>query len=127
MFKRSFIDRYIFPDGELHEIGSVVSRVQRAGLGVRHVESLREHYALTLRAWVANLEQHWQDAVAAVGPTRARIWRLYLAGSALGFEVGEIQIHQTLAVRAEQGRSEMSPRPTWDSSPLTPPQVQQAR
>jgi cyclopropane-fatty-acyl-phospholipid synthase len=127
MFKRSFIDRYIFPDGELHEIGSVVSRVQRAGLEVRHVESLREHYALTLRAWVANLEQHWQDAVAAVGATRARIWRLYLAGSALGFEVGEIQIHQTLAVRAEQGRSEMSSRPTWDSSPLTPPQVAQAR
>jgi hypothetical protein len=56
---RGFIDRYVFPDGELHEVGSVVSRMQRAGLEARHVEGLREHYALTLRAWVRNLEAAW--------------------------------------------------------------------
>ena len=70
--RRGFIDRYVFPDAELHEIGSVVSRMQVAGLEVRHVESLREHYALTLRQWVANLERNWDDAVAAGGIGRAR-------------------------------------------------------
>jgi len=65
----SFIDRYVFPDGELHEVGSVVSTMQGAGFEVRHVESLREHYALTLRAWVSNLEASWDEAVA--GSARA--------------------------------------------------------
>ena len=111
--RRGFIDRYVFPDGELHEIGSVVSRMQAAGFEVRHVESLREHYALTLREWVTNLEQHWDDAVAAGGLARARIWRLYMAGSAVNFEAGNIQIHQTLGVRADGGRSGMPLRPDW--------------
>ena len=84
----SFIDRYVFPDGELHEVGSVVSTMQRTGFEVRHVESLREHYALTLRAWVSNLEASWDEAVAEVGPGRARVWRLYMAASALNFEAG---------------------------------------
>ena len=57
--RRGFIDRYVFPDGELHEVGSVVSRIQNAGFEARHVEGLREHYALTLRAWVRNLEASW--------------------------------------------------------------------
>ncbi len=65
--RRGFIDRYVFPDGELHEIGRVVSIVQQAGFEVRHVESLREHYAKTLRHWVANLEAHWDEAVELVG------------------------------------------------------------
>ncbi|MGH2636977.1 MAG: class I SAM-dependent methyltransferase [Actinomycetota bacterium] len=60
--RKSFIDRYVFPDGELHEVGNVVSTIQRSGLEVRHVESLREHYALTLRAWVRNLEADWDGA-----------------------------------------------------------------
>jgi cyclopropane-fatty-acyl-phospholipid synthase len=111
--RRGFIDRYVFPDGELHEIGSVVSRMQAAGFEVRHVESLREHYALTLREWVTNLEHHWDDAVAAAGLARARIWRLYMAGSAVNFEAGNIQIHQTLGVRADGGRSGMPLRPDW--------------
>ena len=67
---RNFIERYVFPDGELHEIGNVVSAIQRAGFEARHMESLREHYALTLRCWVRNLEDHWDDAVAEVGPGR---------------------------------------------------------
>ena len=84
--RRSFVDRYVFPDGELHEIGSVVSTIGSAGLEVRHVEDLREHYALTLRSWVGNLEAGWDEAVVEVGEPRARIWRLYMAACALGFE-----------------------------------------
>ena len=111
-FRRgSFIDRYVFPDGELHEIGSVVSAIQRSGLEVRHVEGLREHYALTLRAWVRNLEASWDDAVAEVGAARARIWRLYMAASALNFEAGRTQVHQVLAVKLDGGRSGLPLRP----------------
>jgi cyclopropane-fatty-acyl-phospholipid synthase len=110
----SFIDRYVFPDGELHEVGSVVSTIQRSGLEVRHLESLREHYALTLRAWVANLVARWDEAVAEVGPGRARVWRLYMAASALNFEAGRTQVHQVLAVRLDRGRSGLPIRPRFD-------------
>jgi cyclopropane-fatty-acyl-phospholipid synthase len=116
--RRGFIDRYVFPDGELHEVGSVVSAMQREGFEVRHVESLREHYALTLRAWVANLEADWDRAVKLVGAPRARIWRLYMAASAINFEAGRTQIHQVLAVRDPDGRSGMPRRPDWDARPL---------
>jgi cyclopropane-fatty-acyl-phospholipid synthase len=101
--RRGFANRYVFPDGELHEVGRVVSRIQGAHFELRHVESLREHYNLTLRQWVANLERNWDEAVAEVGPNRARVWRLYMAGSAVGFTAGDIQIHQALAVREESG------------------------
>jgi cyclopropane-fatty-acyl-phospholipid synthase len=97
--RRSFINRYVFPDGELQEVGKVVSTMQRAGFEVRHEEGLREHYALTLRHWVANLERNWDDAVAEVGIGRARVWKLYMAGSAVSFGDGQTQIHQVLAVR----------------------------
>jgi cyclopropane-fatty-acyl-phospholipid synthase len=109
--RRSFIDRYVFPDGELHELGAVVSRMQASGFEVRHVEGLREHYALTLRAWVQNLERSWDDAVLAAGEARARIWRLYMAASALNFEAGRTQIHQVLAVKNEGGMSGLPLRP----------------
>jgi cyclopropane-fatty-acyl-phospholipid synthase len=105
--RNTFVGRYVFPDGELHEVGAVVSAVQNAGFEVRHTETLREHYALTLRAWVRNLEAHWDEAVAEVGAPRARIWRLYMAGSTLGFEAGRLQVHQVLAVRPDNGRSGM--------------------
>jgi cyclopropane-fatty-acyl-phospholipid synthase len=111
--RNDFIQRYVFPDGELHEIGMVISKVQHAGFEVRHAETLREHYALTLRAWVDNLERQYDEAVALVGEGRARIWRLYLAGSALGFEAGDIGGHQVLAVRSDRGRSGMPLRPDW--------------
>src|SRR5437588_695158 len=97
---KSFIERYVFPDGELHEVGSVVSAMQTQRIEVRDVESLREHYARTLRHWVANLEDSWDAAVSIVGSNRARVWRLYMAGSALGFEAGRTSIHQVLGVRA---------------------------
>jgi cyclopropane-fatty-acyl-phospholipid synthase len=114
----SFIDRYVFPDGELHEVGSVVSTMQGTGFEVRHVESLREHYALTLRAWVSNLEASWDEAVAEVGPGRARVWRLYMAASALNFEAGRTQVHQVLAVRSDGGRSELPLRPRFEERAL---------
>jgi cyclopropane-fatty-acyl-phospholipid synthase len=99
--KRSFIARYVFPDGELQDVSAVCAAAQEAGFEVRDVESLREHYALTLRQWVANLEAHWNEAVALVGEGRARVWRLYLTGSAVSFEEGEISIHQVLAVKPD--------------------------
>jgi cyclopropane-fatty-acyl-phospholipid synthase len=110
----SFIDRYVFPDGELHQIGSVVGAIQHAGFEVRHVESLREHYALTLRAWVRNLEANWDAAVAEVGPGRARVWRLYMAASALNFEAGRTEVYQVLAVKPDDGRSGMPLRPSFE-------------
>jgi len=93
------MDRYVFPDGELHEVGVVVSMLQDNGFEVRHLESLREHYALTLRQWVANLDRNWDEAVRQVGAGRARVWRFYMAGSAVGFERHNLEIHQVLAVR----------------------------
>lgn len=96
--RRSFMYRYVFPDGELLDVGDTVLAMENAGLEVRDVESLREHYALTLRQWVANLEEHWDAAVALVGIGRARVWRLYMAASAVGFEDGGLAIHQVLGV-----------------------------
>jgi cyclopropane-fatty-acyl-phospholipid synthase len=110
---RSFTERYVFPDGELHEIGNVVSAIQRAGFEARHMESLREHYALTLRCWVRNLEAHWDDAVAEVGAGRARVWRLYMAAAAVGFEHDDNQVHQVLATATTDGVSGMPRRPQF--------------
>ena len=109
--ERNFTERYVFPDGELHEVGSVVSAMQRAGFEVRHVESLREHYALTLRQWVRNLETNWDEAVREAGAGRARVWRLYMAAAALGFESDEEQVHQVLATRTTDGESGLPLRP----------------
>ena len=94
-----FIDRYIFPDGELTGSGRIIVEAQNAGLEVLHEENLRRHYALTLRDWCANLVEHWDEAVAEVGLPTAKVWGLYLAGSRLGFETNVVQLHQVLAVR----------------------------
>ncbi|GAA0449226.1 cyclopropane-fatty-acyl-phospholipid synthase family protein [Streptomyces sp. NPDC046215] len=94
-----FIDRYVFPDGELAPVGRTVAQLEDAGFEVRDVEALREHYALTLRRWVANLEAHWDEAVRLTSPGRARVWRLYMAASALSFERNRIGVNQVLAVR----------------------------
>ena len=101
------INRYVFPDGELHEVGVLVSMLQENGFEVRHLESLREHYDLTLRCWVANLEDNWEEAVALVGEGRARVWRLYMAASAVNFALGGVQIQQVLAVKSTNGVSGM--------------------
>jgi cyclopropane-fatty-acyl-phospholipid synthase len=98
-----FIDAYVFPDGELSPLGTTVGELERAGFEVRDVEALREHYALTLRAWVARLEEHWEEAVRLTSPGRARVWQLYMAASALGFERGRLGVNQVLAVKADGG------------------------
>jgi len=104
----SFIDRYVFPDGELVPIATMVGTLEDAGFEVRDLESLREHYALTLRAWVGNLDRNWDAAVAAASPVRARVWRLYMTASALAFEANSIGVNQVLAVKPDpQGRSGM--------------------
>ncbi|MGI5129710.1 class I SAM-dependent methyltransferase [Pseudonocardia sp. CA-107938] len=101
-----FIGRYVFPDGQLEPIGLLVSEMNDAGFEVRHEENLREHYALTLKGWCDNLEEHWEEAVAEVGLGRAKVWRLYMAASRLGFERDNIQLHQVLGVKLEEhGRS----------------------
>ncbi|MEV8434064.1 cyclopropane-fatty-acyl-phospholipid synthase family protein [Streptomyces chartreusis] len=106
-----FIDAYVFPDGELQPVGVTVAQLERAGFEVRDVESIREHYALTLRRWVANLEADWARAVRLSGFGRARVWRLYMAASALAFERNRIGVNQVLAVRtSESGDSGMALR-----------------
>ena len=94
-----FIERYVFPDGQLEPVGLIISEMNDAGFEVRHEENLREHYALTLHAWGRNLADHWDEAIAEVGIGRARVWRLYMAACALGFERDNIQLHQVLGVR----------------------------
>lgn len=111
-----FIDRYVFPDGELTGSGRIITEAQDAGLEVRHEENLREHYALTLAHWCANLERNWDECVADVGDATARVWGLYLAGSRLGFETNGIQLHQVLAVKVSStGDASFPLRPTWAS------------
>ncbi|WP_460066439.1 class I SAM-dependent methyltransferase [Streptomyces sp. YKOK-I1] len=111
-----FIDAYVFPDGELAPLGTTVTQLERAGFEVRDVESLREHYALTLRHWVARLDDDWQRAVRIGGAGRARVWRLYMAACAVAFERNRIGVNQVLAVRApESGESGMPLRSrTWN-------------
>jgi cyclopropane-fatty-acyl-phospholipid synthase len=114
---RGFINRYVFPDGELEAPGYLMSRINDAGFEIRHEESLREHYARTLAGWCANLDRHWKDAVAEVGEATARVWRLYMAGSRLGFERNVVQLHQILAVRLPDSmESGMPLRPDWEVS-----------
>ena len=92
----------MFPDGELVPVGRIVSAIEDQGFEVRHEENLREHYALTLADWLRNLEEHWDDAVAEVGIGKARVWKLYLAASQMGFHRNMIQLHQVLAVAPDQ-------------------------
>jgi cyclopropane-fatty-acyl-phospholipid synthase len=117
-----FINRYVFPDGELEGVGTIVSVLQDNGLEIRHEENFREHYARTCAAWGSNLEDHWDEAVAEVGEGRARVWRLYLAASRLGFVQRRIELHQVLAVRTEDGESGMPfERPTFARPALARP------
>ena len=110
----AFIDRYIFPDGELIGSGRIIAEAQDAGFEVRHEENLREHYALTLAAWSDNLVAHWDEAVAEVGHPTAKIWGLYLAACRVGFERNNTQLHQILAVKLDDDANAHFPlRPTW--------------
>lgn len=112
--QRGFINRYVFPDGELVHIGHLIDQMEHQSLEVRHEENLREHYAMTLQKWSQNLDAHWQESVAEVGLRRARVWRLYLAASRWGFARNMIQLHQVLATHTgRDGQSGMPLRPDW--------------
>jgi cyclopropane-fatty-acyl-phospholipid synthase len=112
--RRGFIDRYVFPDGELTGSGTIITAMQDAGIEVRHAENLREHYARTCAAWCSNLVENWDECVAEAGEPTARIWGLYMAGSRLGFETDLIELHQVLGVRLhEDGRSDYPLRHTF--------------
>ena len=117
IYKNSFINRYVFPDGELSGPGHIMSAFNNAGFEIRHEENLREHYALTLKHWCENLEDHWDEAVAEAGLGTARVWRLYMAASRMGFDINNIQLHQMLAVKNDaRGRSGMPLRPDFTTN-----------
>lgn len=97
----AFIDRYIFPDGELTGSGTVLTHLQDAGLEMQHAENFRMHYARTLAGWVDNLVEHWDEAVAEVGEGTARLWGLYLVGSRIGFERRDVELTHILATRTD--------------------------
>jgi cyclopropane-fatty-acyl-phospholipid synthase len=98
----AFIDRYVFPDGELIGSGTIITEVQDAGLEVQHSENIRVHYAKTLAGWCKNLADNWDACVAEVGEGTARVWGLYMAGSRLAFERNEIQLHHVLATKTDE-------------------------
>jgi cyclopropane-fatty-acyl-phospholipid synthase len=97
----AFIDKYVFPDGKLTAASHVVSAAEAAGFEVRDAESLREHYAMTLRHWVRSLEEKRADATALVGDHTFRVWRLYMAASANAFSKAAINVLQTLLAKPD--------------------------
>lgn len=99
----TFVDRYVFPDGELVPINVTLRHAEEAGFEVRDVESLREHYALTLRHWVRRLQNNYRQARQLVGEPTYRVWRLFMSGSAYGFTVGRLNLYQALLVKPEAG------------------------
>ncbi len=102
----AFIDTYVFPDGKLTASADVVAAAEASGFEVRDVESLREHYAMTLRHWVKSLEEKSREAQAIVGDHTYRVWRLYMAASANSFATAAINIVQTLLAKPDSaGRS----------------------
>jgi cyclopropane-fatty-acyl-phospholipid synthase len=110
-----FIDRYVFPDGELTGSGRIITEIQDAGLEVLHEENIRHHYEMTLRDWCRNLVAHWDSAVTEVGMATAKVWGLYMAGSRVGFEHNAIQLHQVLAAKLDNGGGDngLPLRPWW--------------
>lgn len=94
-----FIERYVFPDGDLVAVADSLAIAERTGFEVRDVENLREHYARTLRAWVANIERNRDTAIEQAGEEAYRVWRLYMAASAVSFDNASIGIYQSLLAR----------------------------
>lgn len=104
----AFIESYVAPDMHMRPVSATTGFLEGAGLEIRDVHALREHYVWTVRAWAQTLEERWDEVVALVGEGQARVWRLYLAGAALTFEEGRMGVDQILAVhRSENGRSGM--------------------
>ena len=96
-----FIERYVFPGGELPHVSRMVRDTAAAGLDIVDVENLRPHYTQTLLHWVRRLEAHQGEAAALVGPDKFRIWRIYMAGAALAFDRGWLSLYQTLSVKPD--------------------------
>jgi len=112
--RNSFINRYIFPDGEMTGPGRVMMAMTGENWEVVHEENLRIHYAMTLECWRANLEEHWTESVAEVGQRKARVWRLYLAAAEFGFRRNIIQLHQFLGVNNDSaGNNDLPLRPDF--------------
>ncbi|MEU0313430.1 class I SAM-dependent methyltransferase [Nocardioides sp. NPDC006273] len=109
----AFIDRYVFPDGELIGSGTIVSAIENTGLEVQHHENIRVHYAKTLAAWNDNLRTHWDACVNEVGLGTAKVWGIYMAGSRIGFERNNIQLHHVLATKTVDGHSDYPLRHTF--------------
>jgi cyclopropane-fatty-acyl-phospholipid synthase len=101
----SFIDRYIFPDGELLTVSEMVNAAENVGFEVRDVEDLREHYEETLHRWVAALNENESEAIALTDAPTVRTWRLYMSGCAEAFRRGDIAIHQLLLSKNDRGLS----------------------
>ncbi|MFC1415783.1 class I SAM-dependent methyltransferase [Streptacidiphilus cavernicola] len=95
----AFIETYIAPDMHMRPVGETAALIEDAGLEVRQVEALREHYVRTCAAWRETLEQRWDEFAALVGAETARVWRLYLVGGALAFQERRMGVDQILAVR----------------------------
>jgi cyclopropane-fatty-acyl-phospholipid synthase len=106
-----FINRYVFPDGELDRVSAVMGGMERASFEIQESENLRQHYAKTLRHWVARLEANHDEAIHHVSEATYRVWRLYMAASALEFESGGTQIYQILASRRPDRRPYPQPVP----------------
>ncbi len=103
----SFIEKYVFPDGELLPLAATLMTAERCGFEARDVESLREHYAMTLRHWIRRLEKEKDKAIRLTNDLTYRVWRLYMGGSAHGFKVGRLNLYQTLLARPNKGRCEL--------------------
>ena len=111
-----FIDRYVFPDGELATAGKLLTEVvEGGGFEVQHVENLRQHYAMTLRDWCRNLDENWDECVALSDEATARVWGLYMAGSRVSFEsLHGIELMQVLATKSSGHAPAAFPlRPDW--------------
>ncbi|MGA8256730.1 MAG: class I SAM-dependent methyltransferase [Nocardioides sp.] len=110
----AFIDRYVFPDGELTGSGTIIASAENAGFEVMHSENLRMHYARTLAAWNDNLVANWDACVDEVGLGTARVWGLYMAACRVGFERNEVQLVQVLGAKVDDAGADGFPlRPTW--------------
>jgi cyclopropane-fatty-acyl-phospholipid synthase len=103
----SFVDKYVFPDGELVPLNTTLRTAEAQGFEVRDLESLREHYALTLRHWVRRLEAKADEARKIAGDVTYRIWRLYMSGSAHAFQTGRLKVYQTLLSKPDHGESRL--------------------
>jgi cyclopropane-fatty-acyl-phospholipid synthase len=103
----TFSDRYVFPDGELLPLHTTLRVAEKSGFEVRDVESLREHYAMTLRHWVRRLEAQHDEAVKATDETTYRVWRLFMSGSAYKFWRGRLNVYQTLLVKSDDGANDL--------------------